>query len=633
MSRFNWTDREELMCLVIYKKLMKNDFEKGLKSTLCYEMASKPNTPTFDSIILKIGNYKYLFTNGAKGLKNCSKGNKRIYNEFKDCSIKEIEDEIKKLEGAKNIFTTKKQEKKPQKELDNEKEKLDFNPQFKKALACMKEGKNLFITGKAGTGKSTLLKHFCSETKEKPVVLAPTGVAALNVNGLTIHSFFKFNFNVTPENLKSKKTAPTNAEIYKKLKILVIDEISMVRADLLDCIDVFLSRWGPVKKKPFGGVQMVFIGDLYQLPPIVTFEEKAFFKLVYETPFFFSSKVYKKFPIEMIELEKVYRQKNKDFINLLNRIRNNSVNEEDLHALNKRHLPSFEPKKNEFYINLTATNKKADNINTDKLESLKEIEHQSQAYIHGNFGKEYYPTYLDLRFKVGAQVMFLNNDSSRRWVNGSIGVITKVNENKECLTVRLHSDNEDVFVYRHTWDVYKVIYSKQKKTLEQDMVGSFIQYPIRLAWAITIHKSQGKSFDRVIIDSEGMFANGQAYVALSRCRSFETLVLKTPMKKTFIKTDYRIFNFMNSHLYQKAEQNMPAKEKIKMIETAIECKKNLKMSYFKANGIIEKRKAYPIQVGVLSFKDKEFQGMLAVCLKDKKEKNFRLDRILELDWD
>ena len=513
------------------------------------------------------------------------------------------------------------------------KDQLDFNPQFKKALKCMKEGKNLFITGKAGTGKSTLLKHFCSEAKEKPVVLAPTGVAALNINGLTIHSFFKFNFNVTPETIKSKKPDPRNAEIYKKLKILVIDEISMVRADLLDCIDIFLSHWGPVKKKPFGGVQMVFIGDLYQLPPIVTFEEKTFFKLVYETPFFFSSKVYKKLQIEMIELDKVYRQKNTDFISLLNRIRNNSVNEEDLHALNKRHLPFFKPKKNEFYINLTATNKKADNINKDKLASLIEIEHQSQAEIRGSFGKEYYPTYLDLSFKVGAQVMFLNNDSDRRWVNGSLGIITDVDEDREFLTIRLHSDNEYVFVYRHTWDIYKFIYSKKTKTLEQDMIGSFTQYPIRLAWAITIHKSQGKSFDRVIIDSEGMFANGQAYVALSRCRSFETLVLKTPMKKEFIKTDYRIFNFMNSHLYQKAEQNMPAQEKIKMIETAIECKKNLKMTYFKTNGITDKRKVFPLEVGVRSYKDKEFQGMVAYCFKDKTEKTFRIDRILELDWD
>ena len=513
------------------------------------------------------------------------------------------------------------------------KDKLDFNPQFKKALKCMKEGKNLFITGKAGTGKSTLLKYFCSEEKDPPVVLAPTGVAALNVNGLTIHSFFNFHLNLTPENIKSKKSAPKNAEIYKKLKVLIIDEISMVRADLLDCVDIFLSRWGPVKRKPFGGVQMVFIGDLYQLPPIVTSEEKEFFQRVYETPFFFSSKVFEKFQIERIELEKVYRQKNTDFINLLNRIRNNSVDEEVLRTLNKRHLPFFKPKKNDFYINLTATNKKADDINKDKLASLTEIEYQSQAEIRGSFGKEYYPTYLDLRFKVGAQVMFLNNDSDRRWVNGSLGVIIKVDENKECLTVQLHSDNERVFVYRHTWDIYKFIYSKKKKTLEQELVGSFTQYPIRLAWAITIHKSQGKSFDRVIIDSNGIFAYGQAYVALSRCRSFETLILKTKMKREFIKTDYRIFNFMNSHLYQKAEQNMSVQEKTKMIQTAIECKKNLQMTYFKTNNIIDKRKIYPLQVGVLSYKSKEFQGMVAFCFKDKTEKTFRIDRVLELDWD
>ena len=514
------------------------------------------------------------------------------------------------------------------------KSSLDFNPQFQRALELMEAGKkNLFITGKAGTGKSTLLDYFCTKKKKKPVVLAPTGVAALNVRGLTIHSFFNFYIDITPEKIKNQKTTPKNLQIYKKLKTLIIDEVSMLRADLLDCIDVFLSRYGPVKNQPFGGVHMIFVGDLYQLPPVVTSKEKQIFSSHYKSPFFFSSKAFTNFKIEIIELDKVYRQKDTEFINLLNRIRNNSVDEKDMKTLNSRYLPSFKPKKNQFYIHLTAINKTADTINEEYLKSLKGKLYQSPAFIEGDFGKEYYPTQSELKFKIGSQVMLLNNDQKRRWVNGSIGVITSFNEDEESLSVQLYPENKEVVVSIYVWDIYRFVFSKEKKSIVSEVVGSFSQYPIRLAWAVTIHKSQGKSFDRAIIDtSRGMFASGQAYVALSRCRSFEGLVLKNPMKKHYIKTDYRIFDFLTSQRYKKAEKDMPIQKKIQMVQTAIDKKKLLQITYLKANDTQSNRKIRPLEVGLQSYHNKQFQGMLAFCFKAKEERMFRMDRILKLDW-
>ena len=496
----------------------------------------------------------------------------------------------------------------------------------------MEEGKkNLFITGKAGTGKSTLLDYFCTLADKKPVVLAPTGVAALNVKGLTIHSFFNFYIDVTPEKIKRQKKAPKHPEVYKKLKALIIDETSMLRADLLDCIDIFLQRYGPEKNKIFGGVQMTFVGDLYQLPPVVTSREKEIFSSYYKTPFFFSAKVFENFKMEIIELKKVYRQKDENFIQLLNRIRNNSVGTEDMDTLNSRFLPSFKPKKTEFYIHLTSVNKTADYINEEHLKKIPGRMYQSSAFIEGNFGKEYFPTNPDLQFRIGSQVMLLNNDQKRRWVNGSVGVIKSFDENEEFITVQLYPGNKKIFVSRYTWDIYRFSFSKEKQEIASEVAGSFSQYPIRLAWAITIHKSQGKTFDRVIIDmSRGMFASGQAYVALSRCRSFEGLVLKNPMQKHYIKTDYRIFDFLTAHRYQRSEKEMPLKEKIKLIQKAIDNKKLLQMTYLKANDTQSERKIKPLEVGLQTYHNKQFQGIRAFCFKAEEERMFRIDRILKL---
>lgn len=510
---------------------------------------------------------------------------------------------------------------------------LDLNPQFKHALRLMRENKqNLFITGKAGTGKSTLLEYFRSNSDKKSVVLAPTGVAALNVRGQTIHSFFKFSIDVTPEKIKKKRKPPGKAEIYKKLTRLIIDEVSMVRADLLDCVDTFLRSFGPKKKQPFGGVQMIFVGDLYQLPPVVTSKEREIFSTHYKTPFFFSAEAFEKFDIEVIELEKVYRQKDPQFINLLNRIRNNSVENKDMDRLNSRHQPSFKPERNKFYISLTARNKTADDINSEHLKTLKGRIHRSEALITGDFGKEYFPTNPDLQFKIGSQIMLLNNDQKKRWVNGSVGIIRSFSEDQEYLRVQLYPGNKMVSVYQHTWEIYRFSFSREKQAIVSERVGAFTQFPFRLAWAITIHKSQGKTFDRVIIDtSRGMFASGQAYVALSRCVSFKGIVLKTPFKRHHIRTDYRIFDFLTGWQYRKAEMEMPVKEKIQIIRRAITRRHKLRITYLKVNEAKSQRVIVPLEVGEQMYSGRKFQGVRAFCHKVGEERMFRVDRILKLE--
>ena len=509
---------------------------------------------------------------------------------------------------------------------------IDLNPQFLKALRLMEEGKkNLFITGKAGTGKSTLLEHFRSKSIRTPVILAPTGAAALNVKGQTMHNFFKFYINVTPEKVK-KMRRPKNPQIYKRLKTIIIDEISMARADLLDCADEFLRRFGPKPGLPFGGAQMVFVGDLYQLPPIVSSAEREIFSKHYKTPFFFSAKAFELgFDVEIIELEKIYRQKDQKFISLLSRIRSNSVSDEDLSLLNSRHKPFFEPRADELYVSLTSRNQTADDLNRKRLESLKGRMYRSKALIKGDFGKECFPANPDLRFKIGSQIMLLNNDREGRWVNGSMGAVLSVSKNGEEARIQLHPGNKTVSIFRHRWDVYRFSFSKERQAIVSESAGSFIQFPFRLAWAITIHKSQGKTFERVIIDtSRGMFAGGQAYVALSRCVSFEGIVLKTPFKKDYIKTDRRIFDFLFGGQYREAERQMPAAEKIKMIRWAIKKGNRLKMIYLKPNGIKSRREVKPLEEGKQSYGGKEFQGMRAFCMEAGAERTFRIDRILEL---
>ena len=429
----------------------------------------------------------------------------------------------------------------------------DMNRQFAHALRLMEHSYlNLFITGKAGTGKSTLLEHFQRHTGKKVAVLAPTGVAALNVKGQTIHSFFGFKPGITPENIAELRPG-RRGELYKKLDTIVIDEVSMVRADLLDCVDAFLRRHGRRPDLPFGGLQMIFIGDLYQLPPVVSREELSAFAGCYETPYFYDSRAFKDLPLRMIELTKIYRQQDPEFIRLLNGLRDNSIDQAGLNRLNRRVEPDFEPPNEDFYICLTTTNLSARHINQLRLDKLEEPLFTFKATISGAFSREYLPTAIELELKNGAQVMLLNNDMSGRWVNGSVGRIAGIQteEHPAAVLVEL-SDGKIVRVTPYTWEIFR--YYLEDGRLLSELVGSFTQYPLTLAWAVTIHKSQGKTFEKVMIDmGRGAFAHGQTYVALSRCTSLEGIILKQPLFKHHIWTDERIGVFMASLGAEKAE--------------------------------------------------------------------------------
>jgi len=403
--------------------------------------------------------------------------------------------------------------------------------------------KNIFITGRAGTGKSTLLEYLRDNIKKNLVVLAPTGVSALNVGGQTIHSFFGFKPNITIDKIKKGK----NTKIYKNLELIIIDEVSMVRADLLDCIDKFL-KLSRNNEKPFGGIQIVFIGDLYQLPPVVTYEDKKILDyLLYKTPYFFSAYVMSQIDLNIIELKKIYRQKDNYFINLLNLIRNKKIDQENLDLINKRYLNvEFN---NDLYITLTSTNKLSENINKEKLLEIKGKKYNYRAEIEGKFDSKYYPTSEILDLKIGSQVMLINNDSKKRWVNGSIGKIIDIKENfatkNDIIIIRLDNGNI-VNVEPNKWDIYTYIFNEKDNKINQKISGSFIQYPVKLSWAITIHKSQGKTFEKVIIDTgSGCFTHGQMYVALSRCTSLEGIILKKPVYKSDIIFDFRIEKFLS----------------------------------------------------------------------------------------
>jgi len=425
---------------------------------------------------------------------------------------------------------------------------LDFNAEFSRAFDLLENSRcHVFITGKAGTGKSTLLEYFRDHTAKNVAVLAPTGVAAVNVKGQTIHSFFRFKPDITPEAVKQIRLRKEARELYQNLDAVIIDEISMVRADLLDCIDAFLRRHGPASRRPFGGVQMILIGDLYQLPPVVTRSEEDIFRSLYASPYFFSSRVFDAMEMEYIDLSKIYRQVDDDFVSLLNAIRHNQINGPILSRLNQRCIPEFVPAEDSFFVYLTTTNVLADRINAHQLARLPGEEFGFQANIEGKFEARSLPTKEFLQIKTGAQVMLLNNDPNGQWVNGSIGKVLSVAEDlasTDMIQVELE-DGSCVDVGPFRWDMFRFFYNEETRQLESESVGSFHQYPVKLAWAVTIHKSQGKTFSRVVLDiGTGAFAHGQTYVALSRCTSLEGLVLRRPIALKDIIVDSRVVDFM-----------------------------------------------------------------------------------------
>ncbi len=425
---------------------------------------------------------------------------------------------------------------------------LQLNDDFKYALDVLeKTDKSLFITGKAGTGKSTLLQLFRNTTHKKVAVLAPTGVAALNVKGQTIHSFFGFPPRiVTPSEAARKTGRKDKLRIYKALEVLVIDEISMVRADVLDGIDKFL-RVNREDFRPFGGVQVVFFGDLFQLPPVVTRDpvEASYFTDYYQSPYFFSAQIMQDpdFQLDTLELRKVYRQESRHFLRLLEAVRVNNFDFDDLEDLNERYRPDFP--ETEGYITLSARNVTADRINQRELSLLETEEFEFIATVQGLFDPVLYPTDFGLRLRQGAQVMFVRNDQEeRKFVNGTIGKIIQIESNKIVVeTEDLLGNKRSIEVPKIEWEIIRYK-GGPTGSLETETIGSFTQYPIKLAWAITIHKSQGKTFDRLLIDlGGGAFEHGQLYVALSRCRTLEGIVLRQRIRPQDVITDERVVEF------------------------------------------------------------------------------------------
>lgn len=411
------------------------------------------------------------------------------------------------------------------------------NQEFQDALQLVTHTRqSVFLTGKAGTGKSTFLKYICSHTKKKYVVLAPTGIAAINAGGVTLHSFFKLPFRpMLPEDpdlsLKDGrifdffKYTKEKRKILAEVELVIIDEISMVRADIIDCVDRILRVFSGNMRLPFGGKQLLFVGDVFQLEPVVSSDQREILSLFYGNPFFFSARVFKEINLVPIELQKVYRQKDAVFVSILDKIRNNTARQQDLSVLNARYFPDFEPQNEDMYITLATRRDQVNFMNEKKLAALPGQEYVSVGRITGDFPESSLPTPLQLAIKKEAQVIFIENDRDRRWVNGTIARVSGIDEEGHVYV--LLENGKEYLVEPTIWHNYKYKYNEEKKRIEEEIVGSFEQLPLRLAWAITVHKSQGLTFSRVVVDlTGGVFAGGQTYVALSRCTSLDGLVLK-----------------------------------------------------------------------------------------------------------
>ncbi len=446
------------------------------------------------------------------------------------------------------------------------------NPELELASDFVKKtDRTIFLTGKAGTGKTTFLHTIKANSLKRLVVVAPTGVAAINAKGVTIHSFFQMPFGpilpveAQPETTKSsfqRKFNKNKIDIIRSLDLLIIDEISMVRADLLDGIDQVLRRYKD-KNRVFGGVQVLMIGDLQQLSPVVKDAEWDLLKPYYNTPYFFSSKAFQQCNAISIELKHIYRQDNKQFIKILNEIRNDKLTQGLADELNKRYLPDFIPEKDDEYITLTTHNNRANEMNSFELEKIASKSYFYEAIVEGKFSEYSFPTFEKLELKKGAQVMFIKNDSSleKRYFNGKIGTIISLN--KEEVVVRCNDDTEDIVAASEIWESVNYSINKETKEITENRIGSFTQIPLRLAWAITIHKSQGLTFEKAIIDAQASFAHGQTYVALSRCRTLEGIVLKSPISDRSIINDGRVTLFSKN-----VEENPPNKDILNESEKA-----------------------------------------------------------------
>ncbi|MDD1597626.1 AAA family ATPase [Riemerella anatipestifer] len=413
--------------------------------------------------------------------------------------------------------------------------------------------RNIFLTGKAGTGKTTFLNYFVKNTKKSHIVVAPTGIAAINAGGVTIHSMFGLPLrpffptteridshlgNNIPDLVKHFKYRSSKLKLLREVEIIIIDEVSMLRADVLDMMDFSLRH---IRRNglPFGGVQMLFIGDLYQLPPVVRDEHSL--QRYYTSPFFFSAHALRGIDLVTVELTKVYRQQDETFLNILNEIREGNLSEDNYEKLNSRYISDFDPK-DETYVYLTSHNRMADSINRERLEALGGRSYFYRAEVRDDFNEHQYPNEEILELKVGAQVMFIRNDASpeKRYFNGKLAEVTALDQDE--IRVIIDGEDEEFTIKHELWEQKRYFLDKDKN-IREEVLGSFKQYPIRLAWAVTIHKSQGLTFDRLIVDAGQSFASGQVYVALSRCRTLEGIVLKSQISKAVIFNDQRVAEF------------------------------------------------------------------------------------------
>lgn len=425
---------------------------------------------------------------------------------------------------------------------------------------------NLFLTGKAGTGKTTFLRRLRKESSKRIVVLAPTGIAAINAEGVTIHSFFQLPFApyIPEANYKLSSAqfrfGKEKIRLIRSIDTLVIDEISMVRADLLDAIDNALRRYRR-SNAPFGGVQMLLIGDLGQLAPVAKDEEWTMLSRYYDTPYFFSSQALRKSQFAMIELTHVYRQSDAHFLEILNRVRDNRADRAVLNALNSRYIPGFQPHEDEGYIRLTTHNIQAQRINETQLSALPGKAYHYDAHISGKYPEMLFPTDQHLTLKKGAQVMFVKNDSSaaKRYYNGMIGRISEISDNS--FSVIPKGSKETIKVEPEEWNNSRYVLNESTHEITEEVDGTFKQFPVKAAWAITVHKSQGLTFDKAIIDVQHAFSHGQTYVALSRCRTLEGLVLSAPLPESAIIRDCAIDSFISQ-----ASQHIPTEDNLKTMQ-------------------------------------------------------------------
>lgn len=467
------------------------------------------------------------------------------------------------------------------------------NEYFQLAVRFVNQtNRSLFLTGRAGTGKTTFLKYIQQHCPKKMAIVAPTGVAAINAGGVTMHSFFQLPFgpflpsrqggwhdpaiNSTDQHTLIKNLRFNNAkrELLRELELLVIDEVSMVRADMLDAVDLILRHFRRQPYTPFGGVQVLFIGDLFQLPPVVTNEEwEGILKYHYASPFFFDSNAVRQSPPLYLELKKIYRQNEAIFIDILNNLRTNSTTDEDLRQLHLRYIPGFMPDEDDHFITLTSHNYKADKINQYQLGRLPAEVYEFRGEITGDFNEKALPAEMVLQLKVGAQVMFIKNDKGefRRFFNGKLAVIQSIGKDNK-ITVSFPGEDIELELEQEVWKNIRYNYNKAEDRIEEEELGSFKQYPIRLAWAITIHKSQGLTFRKAIVDAGESFAPGQVYVALSRLTSMEGLILYSRIQPHCISTDERVIAFTSAELAaDELQKALQVERKIFIGRTIVQC--------------------------------------------------------------